>query len=249
MVKFIAVGSGSKGNATIIYDEHTVFQVDMGVPFKRISSALSSIGRKPSDLKAVFFTHDHSDHIGTIDVLPKNIPLIASEGTLKTPTYSMPIGSNYELGDFEITSFSVSHDATNPVGYLIKNKESSLAYVTDTGYLSEEVLSLLGDKTYYIFESNHDYKMLLKSKRPVSLKQRIHGDQGHLSNSASACYLRGIIGPDTKGIYLAHISEECNDPELAIDCYKKCFRSSGVSLEGIELKTLKQYEDVEGGDK
>jgi len=249
MISFLALGSGSKGNATLIYDENTLFQIDMGIPLKRVKEGLSSLGKTLSDIKAVFITHEHSDHISTLPLLSRTIKVYASPNTLADPKEVITCGNPIKLGSFSIISFSTSHDAANPVGYLITNKDESLVYLTDTGYISDENLSLLKDKDYYIIESNHDLKMLYKSHRPASLKQRIHSDVGHLSNTESACYMRSIVGPHTKGIYLAHLSEECNTPELALSTYKSAFREGEVSLDNIELVCLKQWESVPGGDK
>jgi phosphoribosyl 1,2-cyclic phosphodiesterase len=249
MIKFLIVGSGSKGNATLVYDEHTMFQIDMGLPLKRINAALGTIHAGLDDIKAIFITHDHSDHIGTLDLLPYSVKRFASKDTLKDHYNEMAIGSIVTLGDFKITSFSVSHDATNPVGYLIRNKDESLVYITDCGYLTDSNLAMIKNKTYYIFESNHDLKMLYASHRPLILKQRIHSDVGHLSNTDSASYLRDSVGPSTKAIYLAHLSEECNTEEAALLTYKRIFNDAKEDLSGIKIIPAKQWEMVKGGDE
>jgi phosphoribosyl 1,2-cyclic phosphodiesterase len=248
MIRFLIIGSGSKGNATLVYDEKTLFQIDMGVPLCRITAGLEEIGKPFAGISALFLTHDHTDHIGTVPLLEKKVPIYASQGTYKTATHLFTPGDSFQLGSFSISSFAVSHDATNPVGYLIKNGSESLVYVTDTGYLSDEDLALMNDATYYIIESNHDYKMLLASHRPASLKHRIHSDVGHLSNSDSAHYVVDLVGKDTKGIYLAHLSEECNTPELALSAYTTVFAEKGINLRKIHLECAKQWEAVKGGD-
>jgi phosphoribosyl 1,2-cyclic phosphodiesterase len=245
MIRFAIVGSGSKGNATIVYDEKTAFQIDMGVPYSRVREALKSIHKTQKDVEAVFFTHDHSDHIGTMNRIPKGPVFYASEGTLTGDYSVMDVGSTVELGSFKVTSFPVSHDATNPVGYLIENGDESLLYLTDVGYIGDDAMGILKDRTYYIFESNHDYKMLLRSNRPACLKQRIHGDLGHLSNDESSFYLADAVGPRTRHIYLAHLSLECNTPELALSAYARRFKERGIEL---PVTCAKQYETVYGGD-
>lgn len=249
MIKFLIVGSGSHGNATLIYDDKTLFQIDMGLPLKRVKEALSSIGKTLDDESAVFITHEHVDHVGTLSLLPASIKRYASPNTLKDDTCPCPIGKTIHLGNFAITSFSVSHDAKDPVGYLIVNGSETLFYVTDTGFLPDDDISVMKGCTYYIFESNHDLKMLMQSNRPLILKRRIKSDLGHLSNVDSALYMAEAVTPNTKGIYLAHLSEECNTPELAIKTYERVFSDKGVSLEGVRLECANQHHVVTGGDE
>jgi len=250
MIRYLILGSGSKGNATLIYDEDTLFQIDMGLPKKTLLGGLSAIGREPSTLCACLFTHDHSDHVGTVCYLPETTKLFAPKDTVMTRCFNeiTPL-SPLDFGAFHITPFSVSHDANNPVGYLIENRGERLVYVTDTGYLSEESLSLVKNADYYIFESNHDLSMLEKSHRPQSLKLRIHGDHGHLSNSESACYMAELLGEKTKEIVLAHLSEECNTPEVALSCYQRIFAKREILFDSQHIRCAKQYESVGGGSR
>jgi phosphoribosyl 1,2-cyclic phosphodiesterase len=248
MIRFLIVASGSKGNATLIYDERTLFQIDMGIPLKKVSESLLTIGRSFSDMAGVLITHDHSDHIGTVSLLPPAVQVYATKGTL-AGTREIDAGKPLSLGNFLVTPFAVSHDAANPVGFLIENHDEKLVYVTDTGYLSEDNITLLRGATYYIFESNHDYKMLLHSHRPIELKHRIHSDIGHLSNADSAYYMAELVTEATKGIYLAHLSEECNTPELAKSAYEKAFQKHGLSLDKLTLECASQWEPLMGGDR
>jgi phosphoribosyl 1,2-cyclic phosphodiesterase len=249
MIRFLVVASGSHGNATLIYDEHTLFQIDMGISLKRVKEGVKSIGRNLEDIKAIFITHEHSDHISTLSYLPTSIKRYASPNTLENNPSPMKVGSSVSLGDFTITSFSVSHDAVNPVGYLIINGDDSLFYLTDSGFLPESVILLMENKTYYIIESNHDLKMLKDSSRPAMLKKRIKSNLGHLSNLASARYMASAIGDKTKEIVLAHLSEECNTPELALETYQKVFHEKSKSLDGIILRCANQHASLLGGAK
>jgi len=247
MIRFLIVGSGSKGNATLVYDETTLFQIDMGLSFSRIKEGLEEIDHTKEDIKAILITHEHSDHIDGLPV-EHDVPIYASEGTLFNPTKVITPQKGFALGDFMITPIGVSHDAANPIGFIIKQEQESLVYVTDTGYLSEENLALMKGATYYILESNHDYKMLLHSHRPASLKHRIHSDVGHLSNSDSAHYAIELVSPETKGFYLAHLSEECNTPELAKEAYQYAFEQAGLLFPQDHVICAKQWESIRGGD-
>jgi phosphoribosyl 1,2-cyclic phosphodiesterase len=249
MIRFIILGSGSKGNATLIYDEKTLFQVDMGLPLKRVKDGLRIIHRSLDDIQGILITHEHSDHISTLSLMPSAIPVYAGLGTLSDHFNPIESETPFLLGDFVIFPLSTSHDATNPMGFLISHDGEKLVYITDTGFVPEGDLPFLTDADYYIFESNHDYRMLMASKRPAILKKRIHSNHGHLSNVESASYLSSLIGNNTKGIYLAHLSEECNTDEKALDTYRKTFERKHKDLSRIHLECAKQWEPVEGGDK
>lgn len=248
MIRFLILESGSKGNATFVYDEDTLFQIDMGVPLKTITSGLAAINKTKKDIAALLITHEHVDHVGTLSLLSSDVPVYSSAGTVKNPYKTLIPYQEITLGSFSIEPISISHDAVNPVGFLVRQKDETLVYVTDTGYLSDENLALMKGATYYIIESNHDYKMLLHSHRPASLKHRIHSDCGHLSNADSAFYMTEMASEKTKGIYLAHLSEECNTPDLALAAYRQAFEKEGVNPDHFILVCAKQHEAVPGGD-
>jgi len=249
MIRFIIVGSGSKGNATLIYDEKTLIQVDMGVPLKRVKESLKTIHRSLDDIQGILITHEHCDHINTLSLMPPSIPVYAGLGTLSDHFNPIESETPFHLGDFVIFPLSTSHDATNPMGFLISHDGEKLVYITDTGCVPEGDLPFMRDADYYIFESNHDYRMLMESSRPPVLKRRIHGDHGHLSNAESALCLSSLVGSGTKAIYLAHISEECNSEKIAFETYRKVFSRRHKSLEGIRLVCAKQWEPTKGGDE
>ncbi len=248
-MKIVIVGSGSKGNAVLICSKNTLIQIDMGVPLKRVDEALSLLNKKRSDIKAIFITHEHTDHVGTLKLYHDQIPIFASEGTIEEADYLVAPFSPIPIGDFNIVPFSVSHDAANPMGYLLEADNQRLGYVTDTGFLSDDDLLLLRDCDFYYFESNHDLKMLRESNRPAILKRRIHSKHGHLSNPASAKYMAKLIGPRTKQILLAHLSEECNTPEIALKSYRETLLEKKIDLTGIEIIPAAQWEITQGGEK
>ena len=247
MISFVVVGSGSKGNATLLFDEETLIQVDMGLPMRRITAALESINKNKSDLQGILITHEHTDHIKNLSMYKGKVPIYASKGTIDYFDHEVVPFDSFEIGTLSVIPFMTSHDAANPVGYVVISGKTKLVYLTDSGYIPEESLDYLKDADYYIIESNHDLKMLMKSNRPAVLKRRIKGDEGHLSNVDSAIYLSELVGPKTKEIYLAHLSEECNLPELALEAYRKTFKKKEVPYD-INIICLKQNEAVRGGD-
>lgn len=247
MISFVVVGSGSKGNATLLFDEETLIQIDMGLPMRRITAALESIKKNKSDLQGILITHEHTDHIKNLSMYKGKVPIYASKGTVDYFDHEVVPFDSFEIGTLSVIPFMTSHDAANPVGYVVISGKTKLVYLTDSGYVPEESLDYLKDADYYIMESNHDLKMLMKSNRPAVLKRRIKGDEGHLSNVDSAIYLSELVGPKTKEIYLAHLSEECNLPELALEAYRKTFKKKEVPYD-INIICLKQNEAVRGGD-
>ena len=247
MISFVVVGSGSKGNATLLFDEETLIQIDMGLPMRRITAALESIKKNKSDLQGILITHEHADHIKNLSMYKGKVPIYASKGKIDYFDHEVVPFDSFEIGTLSVIPFMTSHDAANPVGYVVISGKTKLVYLTDSGYVPEESLDYLKDADYYIMESNHDLKMLMKSNRPAVLKRRIKGDEGHLSNVDSAIYLSELVGPKTKEIYLAHLSEECNLPELALEAYRKTFKKKEVPYD-INIICLKQNEAVRGGD-
>ena len=133
--------------------------------------------------------------------------------------------------------------------YVIASVIFFLAYITDTGVILKKNLPLLKDCDYYVFESNHDKTMLLSSSRPIQLKKRILGKKGHLSNEQAGEYLSSLIGPKTKKIYLAHLSEECNTPEIALETIHRVFQKNGISFPIEDVVPLKQHRLIEGGEE
>ena len=244
---FHIIASGSKGNATVVATNKTRILIDMGISLCRLEEGLAEINLKKEDIDACFFTHDHTDHIGGIKFLsPKK--MYALEGTLPTTLSNVIVEYiPVTIGEFTITAFKTSHDATNPCGYFIKDNEESLFYMTDTGVFIEDNLQLVKNPTYLIIESNHDIKMLLATNRTFELKQRILGEYGHLCNEDSAVAAISIIGDNTKEITLAHLSEEANTPETALEAYEKIFAHFHINKDKYLIRCANQWKSLSGG--
>ena len=245
---FHIIASGSKGNATVVVSNKTVLLIDMGITLTRLEEGLAEINLTKKDITGALFTHNHTDHISGIKFLSPKI-MYALEGTLPSSlSNKVAINQPFVIGDFTITPIETSHDATNPCAYLIKDKDSSLFYMTDTGVVLEESLPLIKDPTYLIIESNHDIKMLLNTNRPFELKNRIMSDHGHFCNEDSAIATVSIIGEHTKEIVLAHLSEEANTPGTALEAYDKIFKHFGVSIDKYKIRCANQWVSLTGGD-
>lgn len=247
-MRFYILASGSKGNATLIEHENRVLLIDMGITLSRLKEELANINRQISDIGAVLFTHEHSDHASGAHFFEED-KLYATEGTLNGLRHNVlkPYEKISLLG-LDITPLATSHDAFAPVGFLFENSIERLVYMTDTGFISDKNLEVMKNADYYIIESNHNVKMLLQTNRPADLKQRILSDVGHLSNEDSALYMSELIGAKTKEVVLAHISEEANTDEIALKAYNRILKKRFVNISNIRIYCAKQWSMTKGGD-
>ena len=248
-MKIIVVQSGSKGNATLIIDQGRVLLIDMGATLKVVKEALAAENMNLMNINAMLLTHEHTDHTAGIRYLPP-MPIYCTKETLALPNVvEITPYKKFKIEHFEITPVSTSHDVKNPVGFIIQNESEKLVYLTDSGKISIKTLNRLKNADYYVIESNHDVEMLINSNRPWFLKKRILSDRGHLSNEQSALYMSKCVGEETKQIILAHLSEECNRPEIALKTYKKVFKDAKINTRKIVFIIANQYYSVKGGSK
>ena len=245
---FVIVGSGSKGNATILVSHDTVILIDLGLPLVRVNEALNSINKTIKDVDGVIYTHEHSDHINGLKSFSPSI-MYATKGTLpgnlsNVIEYYVP----FNIKGIKITPFPTSHDAKKPCGYVLEDDEQKMVYFTDTGMFIEDSLPLLLNPDYLMIESNHDVAKLMHTNRPMNLKQRILSEHGHLCNEDSAFIASRIIGDKTNQIILAHLSEEANEPELALAAYQNVFSYRGLDFNRYDIRCAPQWEMMKGGD-
>ncbi|MFA7111086.1 MAG: MBL fold metallo-hydrolase, partial [Bacilli bacterium] len=171
-MKMHIIASGSKGNASIVYDDSTCILIDCGISKKRLVEGLKEVKKALNDIDFVLFTHNHIDHIlgESYFSLDKKY---ARKGTINLlQNHELIFNHIYTFKDFQVELLETSHDAIAPCGFLFKNKNESLVYITDSGFIPESTFKLIKDKTYYFIESNHDYDMLINSNRPLILKKR-----------------------------------------------------------------------------
>ena len=248
-MKIKVIQSGSKGNATLVIDQGRVLLIDMGTTLKVLKEALAEENMNLMNVNAMLLTHEHIDHTAGIKYLPP-LPIYCTKETLDLPNVEEIVPyQKFKIEHFEINPISTSHDVKNPVGFIIKNKKEKLVYLTDSGKIPGKSLQKMKNADFYVIESNHDVEMLINSKRPWYLKKRILSDKGHLSNEQSAIYMSKCVGENTKQIILAHLSEECNDPEVALKTYKKIFKDAKISTRKIKLICAHQHHSVIGGSK
>lgn len=228
-LRFSILASGSSGNVTYVETDNQRVLIDAGLSGKKIISLLESIGRDPAKLDALFVTHEHKDHIHGVGVIARkyNLPIYANRQTWaamskhlgQIPAENCRLiepDQMITLGDLDILSYAVSHDAAHPQFYAFQKGSKQFAMLTDTGYVSQKLKSILTNVDAYLIESNHEIDMLRYGAYPWSLKQRILSDKGHLSNEAGALAMVDMIGDKTKHIYLGHLSRENNTKDLAM---------------------------------
>ncbi len=248
-MKASILASGSKGNSTYIETEKLKFLVDLGPSCAYIERTLKNIGVDPHDIKMVFLTHTHVDHVAGLRVfLKKYHPVVYltekmhSELTIDIDNYFY-INREIVIEDLDVLPIKTSHDVAESHGYVFTSNGRSIVHITDTGYIHVKNFNKLKGKNLYIFESNHDIRMLREGKYPYHLQQRILSDKGHLSNKDSAYYLSEFIDKNTKKIVLIHLSEENNTPEIATETLIETLKDKKVTIPEIEI--AKQKENTE----
>ena len=250
-MKIVVLGSGSKGNSTFIDFGTKKILIDVGFSYKQIKERLELIKVDPKEIDTVFITHDHSDHTYGLKVFLKKVkPYLyitkEVEHYILEEQYEQSVYLTDEmfLDDIFIKVIPTSHDALTANGYLFEHNGESVVYITDTGYLNHRNFVYLKDKNYYIFESNHDTEKLINGPYPEYLQRKILSDKGHLSNELCAGYLSRLIGPNTKKVILAHISESNNDPTLALETNLKILKENEVDFKNLECALQNEITKV-----
>ena len=230
MVKFISLSSGSNGNCYYIGDEKTAFLIDAGIGPRTIKKRLLEHGIGVESIKFVLVSHDHIDHIKSLGVLADrlNLPVYATErlhrslsvhfctrGKLGGCARKTVLDQPSEYDGVMITPFEVPHDATQTVGYHIDFHGLKFTFITDVGDITENVVKYSSMANVLIIESNYDLDMLLHGGYTPELKLRIAKGNGHLSNEQCASVIRRVYHPKMEAIFLCHLSENNNTPELA----------------------------------
>ena len=224
------LASGSRGNATVMRCEAGTVLIDAGISCRRIARGMQGLGIRPENLDAVFITHEHIDHVQGLETFAKkySVPVYASAGTWRGIRQTLPRldlrlcnwhvfvpRTELTVGGLQVRSFSISHDALEPAGYLFRCKGHTFGYVTDTGYVSDIVKRELEGAEVLVLETNHDPVLLKNGRYPPPLQKRILGTRGHLANE-TAGRLLATLRTLPQQIFLAHLSQENNTPDLAL---------------------------------
>ncbi|APV51872.1 MBL fold metallo-hydrolase [Betaproteobacteria bacterium GR16-43] len=225
-MRFASLGSGSSGNATLIERDRTRVMMDCGFALGETKERLARLGLAPSDLTAIVVTHEHDDHLGGVARFAKRfaIPVYLTRGTSQWLPEDFPsvlvhlIDSHttFAIGDLQVEPFPVPHDAREPVQYVFGDGASRVGVVTDLGCTTAHVEEKLNGCDALVLECNHDLDLLMTGPYPVSLKQRVSGRFGHLSNRDAAALLANLDGSRLKHVLAAHLSKQNNTPALAV---------------------------------
>ncbi len=257
MIEFLSLGSGSSGNSYLLKTENGGILIDAGIGIRLLKKSLKEYGFSLEHVDGVFITHDHADHIKAVGHLANdfNKPIYATElvqlginrnycTTSKlTPEHQRVVCKNesVEIGDFIVTPFEVSHDSTDCVGFCVESQGVTFCIITDCGAITPQVAEAIGAANYLVIEANHEESMLQSGPYPAYLKGRIQSEKGHLSNKQCAEALVSYATPELKRVWLCHLSEENNHPELARKTIDQILRNNGiVAGKDFELEVLKR---------
>lgn len=230
-MKISALASGSSGNCFYVENEqkNQSILVDCGISCRQVEWRLSSLGRNPEKIKAVFITHEHADHIKGADVFARkfNVPIFAPKKMIPESFLCSESGlvngiknnETLKIAGLEVSAFPKSHKALDPVSYGIIHESKKLGIMTDIGYACRNVIENVQDSNFLCIESNYDEKMLAEGPYPWHVKQWIKSDIGHLSNVQSAACVLENGSRILKNIMLCHLSQNNNTPEKALELY------------------------------
>ena len=241
-MKFCVLGSGSKGNCTLVESGSTAILIDAGFSGKEIRRRLALINRSPEELTAILVTHEHGDHISGVGVLSRrcNLPVYANYGTHQASESRVKklykrvefgTGESFVVNDLEIHPFRISHDTADPVGFVVSDGDSAVAYCTDTGRVTKLIAHHVRKCQALILEANHDPQMLMDGPYPMPLKQRVRSNQGHLANGDAARFLADLVDSSLQHVVLAHLSETNNLPEIALARVQQELQSSEIAFQ------------------
>lgn len=259
-MRFCILGSGSSGNSALIVTAEARVLVDAGFSARKTAQLLAAVGERLDRIDAVFLTHEHSDHAGGIEGLKKfpGIEFFANEATARAvqaglghrPAWRIfQTGSRFMFRDLQVESFAVPHDAQEPVGFRFTTGHDgdlfaprhSIAWLTDLGHAPQNVRECIRECDVVVVEANHCPELLKNDvRRPWSLKQRIAGRHGHLSNTATRDLLADVASPRWRRIYLTHLSRECNS-RAAVE---SAFAEIRLTLGGCEISVVEQGQST-----
>ena len=269
--RIVSLYSGSGGNSTFIRVGGDAILIDAGKSARALCRALTDIGEDIENIKAIFITHEHTDHVSALEVIAKKhaLPIhITSVSAERFDERSTPYcllrmmthGVEFceQVGELQVRSFRTPHDSRMSVGYRIEffdgEQNRAVGFATDIGYISDEIRENLRGCEAVVLESNHDLDMLMTGPYPRDLKMRVASKRGHLSNRECADFAIELAESGTRGILLAHLSKENNEPTLALEESERALGGLGVCVRvadpdlPVELKIF-DGEDTEYAER
>jgi len=248
------LASSSSGNCTFIRTGKTRILVDAGLSRRDVLARLAAIGEDAEKLDAILITHEHSDHVSGLVALARllNVPIFITRLTAHsipwgdfTPTLdSFGAGTRFSVGDIEVNSFTIPHDAIDPVGFCFEAQGVKVGLVTDLGYITDSIRFHLRATDLLVLESNHDLEMLRVGPYPWSVRQRIMGRMGHLSNDATCDFIRKDLDTRTSTLVLGHLSEHNNHPATVRIQAENALCGTGLFCPRLVVAEPKQQSEV-----
>ena len=270
-MRFMSIASGSSGNCIYVGSDNTHILIDVGISGKKVKEGLKKLDLKLSDLDAVFFTHEHTDHVSGSGVIVRDLlksdiwlPCYGTQGTILDMESNKKLGdipkdifkridksADIIIGDLILHPFSISHDAADPVGFTIReceNQDKKIGIATDLGTFNERIVDELKDSKAMLIEANHDIRMLQMGSYTYDLKRRVMSDKGHLSNEASGELISKLLHEGVNNILLGHLSKENNLKELAYETVKNKINSTNDKYKAndfnIEVASREYSSDI-----
>ena len=257
MLRFISFGSGSSGNCYYLYTDTDGLIIDVGVGVRSLKKHMRDFGLSLYKVHHILVTHDHADHIKSVGSLSGefHLPVYATrlvhEGIDRNYCVTRKVdaanrhyiepGVSLRLGSFLVTPFHVPHDSSDNVGYMVEAEGAAFCLLTDVGEVTDEIAPFITRANYLVIEANHDVEMLLQGPYPQHLKERITSTTGHLSNNACGEAIATHAAEHLRQVWLCHLSEENNHPELARKTVESVLRSYGiVAGKDFGLEVLKR---------
>ncbi|HWQ79389.1 MAG TPA: MBL fold metallo-hydrolase [Anaerovoracaceae bacterium] len=251
-LSFCSFSSGSSGNCYLIRSRTTAILVDAGISGRRIYEGLEKTTTPREQLAALLITHEHIDHTKSVRTIMRKEKAMKAYANAMTwgqiggqvceeQREIFETGETFPIGDIAVRTFRVSHDAAEPVGFTFSSGGKQISIVTDTGCMSEEIISEIKDADILILEANHDVDMLRVGRYPWFLKQRILGEEGHLSNAAAGEIILRLLSENGKErhVLLAHLSKENNFPEMAYQTVKNILEEADYYIDKhLKLNTI-----------
>ena len=224
MVKVCILASSSSGNCALVATDKTRVLVDAGLSKRETFQKLAAIGEAPESIDAILVTHEHSDHVSGLVTLARTLDIPVYLSNLTAPTIAwgefqpkielFQSGSCFTVGDIDVASFGIPHDAIDPVGFCLRSQGIKIGIATDLGYVTDSIRFHLRQTDLLLLESNHDLDMLKVGPYPWSVKQRVMGRKGHLSNDVAGEFIKRDLDTTTSTLVLGHLSENNNHPEI-----------------------------------
>lgn len=251
----MVLGSGSSGNCTLVEGRRGRLLIDCGLSARETARRLELVGCGPRSIDAVLVSHEHADHVGGAAQLSRRfgMPIYTTVATALAAGLSQDLaaglvltepGSGFSVGDLDVRPFTVPHDAVDNVGFVVECEGTRLGYATDLGHATRLVMERLRECDVLVAEANHDPEMLRNGPYPWTVKQRILGSHGHLSNQEMSALVAGAATPRTRHLFLAHLSATNNTPALAVSACHRGLQTAGRAGVRVHVTHQKQVSEV-----